>query len=113
MLADSSDSSTGLVVLAVSGEVDSVTAPDLRAALYTILNGPACKRLVVDLAGVTFLASAGIAALLEAREVAESREIKLRLTGTSANRAARRPLEVTGMAKHLASDDEQDELGQP
>jgi anti-sigma B factor antagonist len=50
-------------VLVVAGEVDMASAPRLRAALSHLAaaSGP----LTVDLTGVSFLDSAGIAALFE------------------------------------------------
>ena len=87
----------GTSVLAVAGEVDSLTAPDLRDALGAALAAPDCRRLVLDLSGVTFLSSAGMSVLLNAREDTRSRSVELRLIGLADNRAVRRPLEVTGM----------------
>jgi anti-anti-sigma factor len=52
----------GIVVLRPEGELDTATAPALRDRLAR-LDG---KRVRVDLGGVTFLSSAGLAVLLEA-----------------------------------------------
>jgi anti-sigma B factor antagonist len=54
------------VVLAVSGEVDALTAPQLAEAIHTALaTGPAT--LIVDLSRVKFFASAGMTVLVAAR----------------------------------------------
>jgi anti-sigma B factor antagonist len=50
----------------------------------------------MDLTEVRFLASSGLAVLIEAAQRAEDRGIRLRLVIT--NRAVRRPLEITGTA---------------
>jgi anti-anti-sigma factor len=52
----------GVVVLRPEGELDTATAPALRERLAQ-LGG---KRVRLDLGGVTFVASAGLAVLMEA-----------------------------------------------
>lgn len=85
------------VVLHVAGEVDTMTAPALDSAVTTELErDPA--RLVLDLTGVTFLASRGLAVLVRAAALAEERGSRVELV--SQRRAVLRPLEVTRMA-HL------------
>ena len=57
----------GVVVLAVEGEIDIATAPVLDAAVADALaEKPAA--LVIDLSGVTFLASAGVRILVQTAE---------------------------------------------
>jgi anti-sigma B factor antagonist len=84
---------TGTAVLAVRGELDMLTAPELETALSALL-ATAEPRLVVDLSAVTFLASRGLATLLRAARRAEESGRALHLVVTS--RAVLRPLEVTG-----------------
>ncbi len=83
----------GTATLAVSGELDTLTAPELDTALGELL-GIQDAVLVVDLSGVTFLASSGLAVLIQAARRAEESGRALHLVVTS--RAVRRPLEVTG-----------------
>lgn len=83
------------VVLAVRGEIDTLTAPAFTAATEELLTAPA-DILVMDLTDVRFLASSGLAVLITAAHRAEDRGIRLRLVIT--NRAVRRPLEITGTA---------------
>jgi anti-sigma B factor antagonist len=87
----------GSVVVTVAGELDTLTAPDLRAALDGALADPTCRRLVLDLSGVTFLSSAGLSVLVTTREDTRARSIELQLAGLTGNRAVRRPLELTGL----------------
>ncbi len=83
----------GVTVLAVSGEVDMVSAPALRDALVSELADG--RTLVVDMAGVTFLGSAGLAVLVEAARLAPQRNAALKVVATA--RAVKRPLEATGL----------------
>lgn len=84
------------VMVAVDGEVDTLTAPRLQAGLdeAVAVAGTDGTAVVVDLSGVTFLASSGLAVLIGgARRLAESGG-RLRLV--AATRAVTRPLQVTG-----------------
>lgn len=56
-------------VLTVVGEVDMATAPALQTAIENALAGRPTT-LVLDLSAVTFLASAGMAALVTAKKLA-------------------------------------------
>lgn len=80
------------VVLHVAGEVDTLTAPALDSAVTTELE-LAPPRLVLDLTGVTFLASRGLAVLVRAAALAEERGTRVELV--SQRRAVLRPLEIT------------------
>jgi anti-sigma B factor antagonist len=83
----------GVAVLSVRGELDTLTAPELDTALRELVAGPATTP-VVDLSGVTFLASSGLAVLIRAAHRAEDSGRALHLV--VASRAVLRPLEVTG-----------------
>lgn len=105
-------SQPGTVVLEAQGEVDTLTAPQFSAAVDELMNDHA-SRLVVDLTGVTFLASSGLAVLIQAAHRADERSARLRLVVST--RAVRRPLEVTGTdqlfdmyadARHATGDDD-------
>lgn len=56
-------------VLALAGELDSSTAPAAHDAIRQLTLGTG-DQLVVDLAGLTFCDSSGIAALIAARDFA-------------------------------------------
>jgi anti-sigma B factor antagonist len=82
----------GTVLLEVDGEVDTLTAVRLEAALDAA--GAGDTAVVVDLSGVTFLASSGLAVL-----IGGARRMRVsggRLYLVAASRAVTRPLEVTG-----------------
>jgi anti-sigma B factor antagonist len=83
----------GAVVLTASGEVDTLTAPRLDAALDELLTA-AEPVLVVDLTGISFLASSGLAVLIRAAHRASAGDRRLRLV--TRGRPVLRPLRITG-----------------
>ncbi|GHH44991.1 STAS domain-containing protein [Lentzea cavernae] len=85
----------GVTVLGVSGEVDMVSAPTLRDALVNGLGDGGT--FVVDMTGVTFLGSAGLAVLVEAAKLAQQQDATLKVVATA--RAVTRPLEATGLGE--------------
>jgi anti-sigma B factor antagonist len=80
-------------VVHVVGEIDTLTAPVLRAQLDEHI--PAVSLLVLDLSDVTFLGSAGLAVLVAAKDGADARGHTLRLVCGS--RIVTRALEATGL----------------
>jgi anti-sigma B factor antagonist len=80
-------------VVHVVGEIDTLTAPVLRAQLDEHL--PVVPLLVLDLSDVTFLGSAGLAVLVAAKDAADARGNTLRLVCGS--RIVTRALEATGL----------------
>jgi anti-sigma B factor antagonist len=66
---------TAQTVLRVDGEINIDSSPDLRDQLLGLV-ADGCPRLVVDLTGVTYIASSGLATLVEAQQ-------RTRETGTA------------------------------
>lgn len=93
---------SGTAVVHVRGEVDVLTAPRLTELLVTRLRG-AIRTLVIDLSEVDFLGAAGLSALVHAELLARHRGVTLRVVAGD-NRAALRPLTVTGLAGLLDVD---------
>jgi anti-sigma B factor antagonist len=87
--------SGGSVRIVASGEIDSSSAPQFRRTLETLLAEPGLSEIVVDLAGVTFLDSAGLCVLASAHRRIKGRGIQLRVLASS--RAVIRPLQITGL----------------
>ncbi len=89
------------VVLHLAGELDMVTAPGFAEHVQQHVTGGDTDRpsLVLDLSGVTFLGSAGLAVLAEARNLAVARAVEVRVVAVS--RTVLRPMEVTGLDKVL------------
>jgi anti-sigma B factor antagonist len=77
------------------GEVDSSSAPLLRAELDTVLDGGQLRELVIDLDGVTFIDSAGLSVLAGAHRRAAAAGVRLRVLASG--RAVIRPLQITGL----------------
>ncbi len=84
-------------IVSVAGELDLATAPELRAALDVAEDGEA-QAITLDLSGVTFMDSTGVAVLVEytARSRADGDRIRI-LAGP----AVARVLEVSGTGAHL------------
>ncbi|HEX6360781.1 STAS domain-containing protein [Actinophytocola sp.] len=86
------------VVLHVAGELDLLTTPTFAEACSQELR----RRppvLVIDLTGVTFLASVGMSAIVAAHEAA-GEHTKVRVVG--GNRDTLRPIRVTGLDNLLS-----------
>jgi anti-sigma B factor antagonist len=84
-------------VATVAGEIDALTAPQLATFLTAQLT--AAQRVVVDLDGVQFLGSAGLAVLFQASELDAQQDRDLRFVCNS--RPANRALEITGLRQNL------------
>jgi anti-sigma B factor antagonist len=88
-------SSVGDAVHVIAGgEVDSASAPVLRAEIDAALDAGATE-LVVDLCGVTFLDSAGLSVLAGTHRRTAAQGVKLRIL--AASRAVIRPMQITGL----------------
>lgn len=86
------------VVLAVAGEIDLATAPQLGESIKEAMAREP-KTLVVDLSGVGFLASAGMAVLIGCHQQAKG-NIRFRIVATGS--ATFRPMELTGMTDEMS-----------
>jgi anti-anti-sigma factor len=93
--------STGTrTVVAVSGDLDAVTAPQLEAVVAEqSLTG--CRALEIDLAGVLSIGSVGLSVLLDARRWCLQRGIELRIRG--AQPSVWRVFALTGLDLVFAS----------
>ncbi|GIE32750.1 anti-sigma factor antagonist [Actinoplanes italicus] len=89
--------------LAPTGELDMVSGPLLLEHVERELTPGHVRHLVVDMAAVTFCDSAGIEALLSARNAATDRAATLRTVNVVG--LARRTLEITGMLDFLGGSD--------
>lgn len=84
-MSTSVETRDGATVLTVTGEVDLATAPALENAIDAALGaGPA--GLVIDLTAVSFLASAGMAALVAAHQRAGKTSIAVVADGPATSR---------------------------
>jgi anti-sigma B factor antagonist len=92
--------SRGTAVVTARGEIDLHTAPLLSAALFEAFDG-APNLVVLDLTGVTFLASSGLSVLVVIAKEASERRCSLRLVG--GGHPVRRPLQLSGIDSYLAA----------
>ncbi|PXY24607.1 hypothetical protein BA062_30040 [Prauserella flavalba] len=97
-VADEHHGST--VVVRVEGEVDLSTGPRLEQHLQHAVAGiRPPEPLVVDLSGVAFIGSCGLALLLRLHEAAENKGSSLHIV--AGQRAVTRPVEVVGLTDTL------------
>jgi len=89
------------VRIEAAGEIDSSSAPALRAELDAALD-LAPREVVLDLGGVTFLDSAGLSTLAGAHRRATVEGVRLRVLVSG--RAVMRPLQITGLWKLLGAE---------
>lgn len=90
----------GGATLAVSGELDLNTAPDMAEQASIIVDTDAPGRLTLDFAGLTFCDSAGISVLVRLRQQCDERGWQLRIVNTQ--RAVHRMLvDFTGLGEYL------------
>lgn len=80
-------------IVDVTGEITLFNAPQLRKVLMDLLKVRKAPRVIVNLAGVGYIDSAGVACLVEALKVA--RESKLGLALFGLNRVAKEVFELT------------------
>jgi anti-sigma B factor antagonist len=92
------------VLVRLNGRIDVDSSPDLRDRLSAILSGRSLPRAItVDLVGVPYIETSGIATLIEALRIARHRQAIFCLQGLSGS--ALRLFEVTGiLALFEASD---------
>ena len=92
----------GLVRLDVSGEVDVGTVAELRRVVTEIVAEPGVSELVLDFAGLRFLDSSGIAALVGGYRSAQQRGVRFGLVNCTGS--VRHVLDVTGMYEMFGAD---------
>jgi anti-anti-sigma factor len=83
-----------MVEVVLAGELDMAAAFKLEPELERLLAGPGVRALVLDLAAVEFVDSAGLGALLSIKDRATQLAIGFQIA--SASESVRRVLELTG-----------------
>jgi anti-sigma B factor antagonist len=86
---------SGCVVIALSGEIDLDNAGEVRSEILDSLDGK--KDVLVDMAGVTYIDSSGIASLVEGLQKARKQKCQLALVSVS--QRAQRVLELARLDK--------------
>ena len=90
------DKSDEYVVVAVVGELDVATAPQLRTQLRKIV-GEECSTVVVDLTAVTFVDSTALGVLIEARKQCDANAGTMRIAISEPR--ILRVFEITGLTE--------------
>jgi anti-sigma B factor antagonist len=96
-LSTTRDADTATVHIA--GDVDLSTVAELDQALLAAVTDDVTT-VVIDLAAVTFIDSAGINTLLKSRRLADERERRFRITNAAG--VVRDVLDLTGVLGHLS-----------
>lgn len=96
MTAETSKNGTSATI-AVGGRVDTTTAPDLDAVIQQAL--PGLTELVIDMADLAYLSSAGLRVLLSAQKAMNSAQGTM--TVRNVNETIMEILDVTGFCDIL------------
>ena len=83
----------GWLLLALDGELDIATAPDLRRAVGDLI-GPGLRAVTLDLTGLTFVDVLGLRAFLDIKQIAARAHADFRLRAVSD--LTRRVIRLTG-----------------
>lgn len=70
--------------VAIDGEIDVYTAPQLRERIVTLIDG-GCTNVIVDLSNVGFIDSSGLGVLVSALRRARERDGSVRVVCTQEN----------------------------
>lgn len=92
----------GVLTIALSGEIDHQVAREMMDAITDAIAERLPARLVLDLSGVTFMDSSGIAVLLRARRQMSHTGGAVTVTAIPAQ--ARRVLDAAGVGRLISFD---------
>jgi anti-anti-sigma factor len=98
------DDADGRLAVAVRGELDLATAPELEAVLMPALSGGA--KVVLDLRPLEFMDSTGVRVIVAAHQAAGESGGSLVLVRTDPEGPVGRVLEISGLDRILAFVDE-------
>jgi anti-sigma B factor antagonist len=90
----------GVTRLTVTGEIDATTGEKFNQALVDALSAPGVRRVVLDLAGLRFIDSNGVALLMKAQRTADERGLMFGLV--NAADTIRHVLQMLGVYEILA-----------
>jgi anti-anti-sigma factor len=91
-------------VISLRGDLDPHTAPLLESALAEAADTSGVTRVVIDLAGVSFIDSSGLRVFVAGRELLAGKGAALALRNP--NRNTRRLLDITGLGEIIDVEDE-------
>lgn len=84
-------------ILVADGEVDLYSSPQMRATLLTMVEDPEIDRIIVNLGGVSYIDSSGVATLVEGLHKANKKGRKFSLCALSS--PARKVIELARLER--------------
>jgi len=84
-------------ILDINGDVTLYNSPEIRKTLMDALNKKGTQRVIVNMSGVNYIDSAGVASLVEGLKLARSLKNGFALYGL--NKHPREVLELTRLSK--------------
>jgi anti-sigma B factor antagonist len=84
-------------IIEVKGDIDLYSSPQVRQTVLDTLNKKEAKRVIVDLVGVRYVDSSGVASLVEGLQLSRKSQVRFVLCGL--NKAPRQVLELTRLIK--------------
>ncbi len=87
----------GTAVIDVTGDIDLYSSPQVRQTILDTLNQKLGSRVIVNLAGVKYIDSSGVASLVEGLQLSRKSQVRFILCGL--NKAPRQVLELTRLIK--------------
>jgi anti-sigma B factor antagonist len=85
------------IVIDVKGQVDLFSSPKMRAAILEAVNAANVSRVAINMTGVSYMDSSGVASLVEGLQLARTKNRSLVLFGLQ--QAAREVLELARLDK--------------
>lgn len=87
----------GTAVIDVTGDIDLYSSPQVRQTILDTLNQKLGSRVIINLAGVKYIDSSGVASLVEGLQLSRKSQVRFILCGL--NKAPRQVLELTRLIK--------------
>lgn len=84
---------SGTAVISVVGDIDLYSSPQVRQTILDTLSQKSESRVLINLIGVKYIDSSGVASLVEGLQLARKSQIKFGICGL--NKAPRQVLELT------------------
>jgi anti-sigma B factor antagonist len=91
------DTEKATAIIEVKGDIDLYSSPQVRQTVLDTLNKKEAKRVIVDLIGVRYVDSSGVASLVEGLQLSRKSQVRFVLCGL--NKAPRQVLELTRLIK--------------
>ncbi len=84
-------------IIDVTGDIDLYSSPQVRQTILDTLNQKLATRVLVNLTGVKYIDSSGVASLVEGLQLSRKSQVRFALCGL--NKAPRQVLELTRLIK--------------